>query len=190
MSDHTTTLLLDHVMRRISIHTGIPFSTFQERYERAVPQFDQQRILNLVAADATWNDVLQALRHNAPHDFVIFGSVDVGPLMQLAGHRQRAVEYLMGNHTIAERMFRYDPHTLLYAPLRVLLFEDEDGAAVFALDQPSTAFGSLGRSAIDEVGVELDRKVAALLEAVGVTAPRALTASTPAVAHTESRVTV
>ncbi|MGN8048092.1 DUF302 domain-containing protein [Curtobacterium sp. 22159] len=188
MSDHTTTQLLDHAMQRISIHTGIPFSTFRERYERAVPQFDQQRILDLAAADATWDDVLEALRHNAPHDFVIFSSVDAGPLMRLAGHRREAVEYLMGNHTIAERMFRYDPHTLLYAPLRVLLFEDEAGAAVFALDRPSTAFGSLGRSEIDEVGVQLDRKVAALLEAIGVAAPKTLMASTPADASARSRI--
>lgn len=177
MNDTTKTVLLDHSMERISLYTRVPFADFRARFEGAVPPFDEQRVLDLVARDASWEEVLQALRDNAPHNFVIFGSVDVAPLMALAGHRSQAVEYLMGNHTIAERMFRYDPHTLLYAPLRILLFEDTDGTAIFSLDRPSSAFASLGRPEIDEVGVELDRKVAALLEVLGVTAPDALTKS-------------
>jgi hypothetical protein len=41
--------------------------------------------------------------------------------MAVAGHHIKAVEYLLGNHTIAETMFRHDPTALLYAPLRVLV---------------------------------------------------------------------
>ena len=44
----------------------------------------------------------------------------------------------------ADRLVRHDPRALLYAPLRVLVHSDDDGNAVFSIDQPSTAFGSLG----------------------------------------------
>ena len=52
--------------------------------------------------------------------------------------------------------------------MRVLVHSDDDGNAVFSIDQPSTAFGSLGIDEETEVGLSLDRKVAALLRVIGV----------------------
>jgi hypothetical protein len=80
----------------------------------------------------------------------------------------KAVEYLLGNHVIAETMFRHDPRALLYAPLRVLVFSDAEGDAVFSMDQPRTAFGSLGIAEVTAVGAGLDRKVANLLRVIGI----------------------
>jgi uncharacterized protein (DUF302 family) len=81
------------------------------------------------------------------------------------------IEYLMGNHVIAERMYRHDPTTLLYAPLRVVLYQRGAGRTVLAIDQPSTVFGGLDNPAITEVGHELDDKLAALLHHLGVGKP-------------------
>ena len=80
----------------------------------------------------------------------------------------------MGNHTIAERMFRHDPRAMLYAPLRTVIWEDVTGAAWFSVDQPSTQFGSFGVPNITTVGVEVDRKLTALLDALHVDVPAAL----------------
>jgi hypothetical protein len=95
--------------------------------------------------------------------------------MRLAGDSPRCSSYLMGNHTIAERMYRHDPAIMLYAPLRTTIHEDAAGTTWFSVDQPSTRFASFGDAAITEVGLELDRKLAALLEHLGVTVPPALT---------------
>ena len=54
----------------------------------------------------------------------------------------KATQYLMGNHTIAERMFRHDPSAMLHAPLPTLLYADADGDTKFAVDQPSLLFAS------------------------------------------------
>jgi hypothetical protein len=99
---------------------------------------------------------------------MIYSLIDGDELMSLAGHRTHSVEYLLGNHTIAETMFRHDPRALLYAPLRVLVYSDADGNAVFSMDQPSTAFGSLGIAEVSQVGRGLDEKVANLLRVIGV----------------------
>jgi uncharacterized protein (DUF302 family) len=82
----------------------------------------------------------------------------------------------MGNHTIAERMYRHDPGIILYAPLRTAIHEDADGTAWFSVDQPSTRFASFGDPAITTVGLELDHKLAALLEHLGAPVPPALAA--------------
>jgi hypothetical protein len=71
-------------------------------------------------------------------------------------------------------MSRHDPRAMLYAPLRTVIWEDSAGAACFTFDQPSTQFGSLGSSDVSVVGIELDRKLAALLELLAVDVPEPL----------------
>jgi hypothetical protein len=60
-----------------------------------------------------WDTVLRVTAEAAPHGFLRYWTPDVGPLMRLAGDRWRCASYLMGNHTIAERMYRHDPAIML-----------------------------------------------------------------------------
>jgi Domain of unknown function DUF302 len=140
-----------------------------------VPSLDTERFEALVRESADWDTVLRAAADNAPHDFIRYWTIDAGALMRLAGDSPRCASYLMGNHTIAERMYRHDPAIMLYAPLRTAIHEDADGAVWFSVDQPSTRFASFGDSAITAVGLELDRKLAALLRYLGAPVPPALT---------------
>jgi hypothetical protein len=155
-------------MTRIDVHTGIPFAEFRALFEKAAPPFDPESVRRIVSTGGSWDDVLAAAAANAPNDLMVYAVIDADELLGLAGHSIHAVEYLLGNHTIAETMFRHDPRALLYAPLRVLVYSDPDGDAVFSMDQPSGAFGSLGVADVTEVGLGLDRKVANLLRVIGV----------------------
>jgi hypothetical protein len=60
-----------------------------------------------------------------------------------------------------------------YTPLRTLVWEDDDGRAWFTVDQPSTQFASFGVPDVSAIGVELDRKLACLLKALGAEVPLA-----------------
>jgi hypothetical protein len=154
-------------MTRVDIATGMAFDDFRAAFERAAPAVDLAATQQIVARGGSWDEVRAAAAANAPNDLMVYWTIDAG-MMALAGNRTRAVEYLLGNHVIAETMFRHDPRVLLYAPLRVLVYEDADGNAVFSMDQPGKAFGSLGIAAVSEVGNGLDRKVANLLRVIGV----------------------
>jgi hypothetical protein len=165
-----------HEVQRLAIAVGTGFADFRERYERSVPIFDAERFAALVRDGADWDTVLRATGANAPHDFIRYWTLDAGPLMGLAGDPTHCSSYLMGNHTIAERMYRHDPAIMLYAPLRTAIHEDARGITWFSVDQPSTRFSSFGDPAITEVGLELDHKLAALLEHLGAPVPPALTA--------------
>ena len=72
--------------------------------------------------------------------------------MQAAPDPADCIAYLMGNHITAERMFRYEPRAMLYAPLHTVIWEDGDSNAWFTVDQPSTQFSSFGIPAVAEVG--------------------------------------
>jgi hypothetical protein len=163
----------EHVMTRIDIATRVPFDEFRDAFEQAAPTFDPVPIRRINAVGGSWDDVRAAVAANAPHQLMVYARIDASELLAIAGHRTKAVEYLLGNHVIAESMFRYDPHALLYAPLRVLIYSDADDNAVFTMDQPSDAFGSLGIQEVTDVGRGLDDKVVALLQLLGVDATAA-----------------
>ena len=147
---------------------------FQERYEQAVPALPLEQVTALVERAAPWSEMLDLIADSAPYGFLIYFRNDVHPVMQLAGDGADCIAYLMGNHTIAEQMFRYDPRAMLYAPLHTVIWEDSASQAWFTADQPSTQFDSFGIPEVATVGVELDRKLAVLLEALGVDVPPSL----------------
>jgi uncharacterized protein (DUF302 family) len=162
-----------HQVTRLVFDIDVPFDDFRHRYEAAVPSFD----INDLSLFEGWDSVLERTAELAPNGFLLYGRVDAGPLMALAGHKTRCITYLMGNHTIAETMFGHDPGVMLYAPLRTVLYEDGDGNVHFAIDQPSTRFDSFGNPDIAATGRKLDAKLAALLAALDLPVPDALTTS-------------
>jgi hypothetical protein len=168
---------VSHQVDRLTIQIDDTFDGFRNRYEHAVPVFQSERFESLTERGVDWQTVLEATAENAPHGFILYWSHDFTSLMRLAGDRGRCVEYLMGNHTIAQKMYRYNPAILLYAPLRTAIVEDADGAIWFTVDQPSTRFGSFNTPQITKVGIELDRKLAALLEHLDTPVPAGLTKS-------------
>jgi uncharacterized protein (DUF302 family) len=165
-----------YTVRRLTVEVpGV--REFQRRYELAVPPNPLRDIAALVERQASWPEVLDRMAESAPHGFVIYFRNDVHPVMELAGDHADCVGYLMGNVTIAEQMFRHDPRAMLYAPLHTVIWEDTTGRSWFSADQPSTQFGSFGIPEVSAVGVELDRKLAALLEVLAVEVPMALVSS-------------
>jgi hypothetical protein len=168
---------ISHRVDRLTIQIDDSFDGFRNRYERAVPLFESERFDSLVESSVDWHTILDATAANAPRDFILYWSHDFTSLMGLAGDRGRCVEYLMGNHTIAQKMYRYNPAILLYAPLRTAIVEDADHSTWFTFDQPSTRFGSFNTPQITKVGLELDHKLATLLEHLDAPVPAALTES-------------
>ncbi|GAS87474.1 DUF302 domain-containing protein [Mycolicibacterium brisbanense] len=165
-----------HEVVRWSIDTGSPFDDFQARYEAAVPALDLERMAHFRAGHSSWDAVLADVVDSAPHGFLRFWSTDVGGLMRIAGHHGACATYLMGNHTIAERMYRHDPTVMLYAPLRTTIHEDRYGSTRFSIDRPSSRFASFGDPDIAAVGLELDQKVVNLLRVLDVPVPATATA--------------
>ena len=162
-----------HGMTRIDIETGIPFEEFVAALEKAAPPVDRTAVERITEAGGDWDDVRAAAAENAPNDLMVYAKIGTSVFFGVAGHHTPAIEYLIGNHVIAETMFRHDPKAMLYAPLRMLVYGDDNGNAVFTMDQPGPAFGSLGIADVSKVGLDLDRKVITLLKVVGVDAEEA-----------------
>ncbi|WP_326556291.1 DUF302 domain-containing protein [Micromonospora sp. NBC_01796] len=161
----------EYQARRLAIAVDAPFDDFRRRYEEAVPVFDPAAFKPLYDRKADWSEWVEVTHRAAPHDFLRYWQIDAQPMMGVAGDPADCVQYLMGNHTVAERMFRHDPTVFLYVPLRVSISDDGSTGTWFSIDQPSRNLDSYGRPEITSVGVELDHKVGRLLEFLGVSVP-------------------
>jgi len=150
---------------------------FRTRYEQAVPTLPWEQVNDLVRRQAPWQEMINLLEAVSPSAFFIYSKIEVDPLMRLAGDQASCTSYLMGNHIIAERMFRYEPAVMLYVPLHTTIWGPVAGPAHFTFDQPSDQIGSFGVPEVKAVGVELDRKLAALLAQLEIRTPDALLTS-------------
>jgi uncharacterized protein (DUF302 family) len=91
--------------------------------------------------------------------FMLFQTTDHGVLLRLAGQTRQAVQYILGNPLFAVQMTQYEIPAGLYAPLRVLIYEDEQGKTCVEYDKPSSLFGQFGNAKVADVATMLDRKL-------------------------------
>lgn len=160
---------------RLTVEVPASLEEFRQQYEQAVPPVPREQVGALLARGAPWSEMLELVDNAAPFGFLIYWRNDVRPVMHLAGDTAQGVFYLMGNHTIAERMYRYQPAVMLYAPLHTMIWQSPGGGTHFTFDRPSDQFGSFGTPQVTQVGIELDQKLAALLEHLGLDVPSQLT---------------
>ncbi|MDQ1474975.1 MAG: hypothetical protein QOE62_204 [Actinomycetota bacterium] len=164
------TKTVPHLVNRFVIDTDDTFDDVRQRFEYLVPTIDFAELTDVIEA-GDLSRVQQYTAAHAPHSFVNFWTFDPTPMMTLAGHRTRAVTFMVGNNVIVETMYRHDPGVMLYAPLRTEIYEDTAGRVHFSIDQPSSKFASFGDARIARVGAELDTKLAALLRLIRMPVP-------------------
>jgi uncharacterized protein (DUF302 family) len=149
------TIAVEH----IRIASSRPFAEVRQRLESAVPQLDPSIFETLARGDQAR---AQAYHDNGPK-LSIFLSRDHGARLEIAGAKKNAVQYEIGNPLTATKMTRYQLAAALYAPLRVVLFEDEQGHGIFEYDKPSSLFGQFGDERVTDVGRYLDATLEAAL---------------------------
>src|SRR5262249_62163048 len=101
-----------------------------------------------VTRQAPWKNRLEWMPPPAPPGFCIFYKNDVNAVVNLAGAPSPGVSYLMGNNPVMERIFRYEPAVLLYAPLHIVIWGDPDGPGYLTFDRPSDQFGRFTNAAV------------------------------------------
>jgi uncharacterized protein (DUF302 family) len=94
----------------------------------------------------------------------IFLDRDHGALLKIYAQHSNAIQYEIGNPLTASKMTRHCLAAALYAPLRVVLYENEEGEAVFEYDKPSSLFGQFGDDRVTDVGRYLDAALEAALK--------------------------
>jgi hypothetical protein len=139
-------------VEHIRIESAKSSADVRAALERNVPQLDST--LLKVLADG---DVERANREKEQGpELFIFQVRDHGVLLAIAGKARNALQYEIGNPLTATLMTRHRLSAALYAPIRVVLYENDAGHGVFEYDQPSTTFGQFGDERVTAVARGLD----------------------------------
>jgi uncharacterized protein (DUF302 family) len=144
------------------LRCGRSFERVHDALIRSVPALDLALVEMLTHGE---KEKVEAARRELSKLW-IFSIFDHGALTAADGQNSKAMQYVIGNPLTAERMTRHHLAAGLYAPLRVILYEDKDGHAIFEYDLPSSLFGQFGDDRITSVGLELDAELETALAAV------------------------
>jgi len=135
--------------------------------EAATGLFDIAQVTQIVAARATssaFTDAIEAMAGKS--GFMRFAACDHGAVLRQVGQPADAVRFVIGHPLIAVRMTKRVIGSELYAPLSVLVFRDERGGTLVEYDRPSTLLQQFNDAGVTEVALELDAKLAALIQLV------------------------
>jgi len=149
------TIAVEH----IRIESAKSFADVRATLERTVPHLDSSLVKALDAGD-----VARAIQEKKEGpELSIFQSRDHGAILQIDGIARNAFQYDIGNPVTASLMTRHRLAAALYAPIRVVLYENDAGHGVFEYDQPSTTFGQFGDERVTAVARGLDAALARAL---------------------------
>jgi uncharacterized protein (DUF302 family) len=146
-------------LEHIKIESTKPFAKVKAALEDLVPPLDPA-IPEALRQDAIWR-AKEALQRGP--ELAIFSARDHGGLLRIAGLGRKAVQYEIGNPLTATRMTQHQLQASLYAPLRVVVYEQEAGRAVFEYDRPSSLFGQFDDERVIAVARELDASLERVL---------------------------
>ena len=150
---------IDH----IRVVADKPFDMTTKAFEQQLGQFDPEVYKSLAAGEDVEKVRKKIEAMVGPSGFMLFRTSDHGTLLRLAGQKKKAIQYLVGNPLFAMQMTQHDIRASLYAPLRVLIYENEEGKTSVEYDSASSLFGQFGNAKVTEVATMLDRKMEQLV---------------------------
>jgi uncharacterized protein (DUF302 family) len=158
---NTTRISVDHVR----LTTNKPFGDVTKAYELQLGRFDPD-VYKVLAEGGDAEKARANIETMAgPSGFMLFATHNHGALLRLAGQKRKAIQYVVGNPLFAFQMTQHDIRASLYAPLRVLIYDNDEGKTCVEYDKPSSLFGQFGNDRISPTAAMLDTKLEVLLAA-------------------------
>jgi uncharacterized protein (DUF302 family) len=156
---NNTRITVDHV----HLATDKPFEEVTTAFEGQLGRFDPDVRKAATEIGDTEEAKAKIEAMVGPSGFMLFGTQDHGSLLRLAGQKRKAIQYVVGNPLFALQMTQHDIRASLYAPLRVLVYENEEGKTCVEYDRPSSLFGQFGNDRITPTAAMLDEKLDVLV---------------------------
>jgi uncharacterized protein (DUF302 family) len=136
-----------------------PFADVQAALERQLGRFEPD-VYQALAEGGDLEEVRARIEAMAGSSgFMLFSTSDHGRLLRIVGQQRKAVQYVIGNPLFAVEMTQHAIGASLYAPLRVLIYEANDGKTCIEYDRPSSLFGQFGDGWVGPMAAALDQKL-------------------------------
>ena len=156
---NSTRISVDHVR----LTTNKPFGDVTKAFEQQVGRFDPDVYKALAEGGDAEGAKAKIEAMAGPSGFMLFATHNHGALLRLAGQKRKAIQYVVGNPLFAFQMTQHDIRASLYAPLRVLIYENDERKTCVEYDKPSSLFGQFGNERIGPTAAMLDKKLESLV---------------------------
>lgn len=123
-----------------------------------LPKFDDE--IRSMLRNGELAKVKQALeRIQGDAGLTVFDVATHGDWLAILGEKRNALQYVIGNVLISTQMTKHQLSAGLYAPLRIMLYENDSGTATFEYDRPSDLFGQFNDERVTSVARHLDQQI-------------------------------
>jgi uncharacterized protein (DUF302 family) len=118
----------------------------------------------------SWESYKQQVEsHVGESGFTLFTMFDHGRWIKKTGINRNALRLILGNPLIAITMLRHDVSAGLFAPVELLVLQEDDGGSSITYVKPSSLMVVEPNPPLLAAAQELDRKLAALVAKVTAT---------------------
>jgi uncharacterized protein (DUF302 family) len=164
---HTTYITIEHIV-----------VASDRSYERVIEALEARLGLRadwgeitreLITTNASWEQAIQIVEQQlGTSGFTILSKIEQGALLTLKGKPTRTVQYAIGNPLVAIQMIEHAPEVALYAPLRLVVYEDRAGHASVAYERFTSQLAQYPNPGIPPLAQFVEQKLEALVsEATG-----------------------
>jgi uncharacterized protein (DUF302 family) len=162
-----TTLSTSPIVR-VTVQTHKPYGAVVAAFENEVGHWDAEVAGRLVAENASWEKVREAVgRMAGQQGLMIIAKVNQGEIASLSGTLRQCAVYLVGNPVIATDIFKIDIRAGMLVPFRVEIY-DEGNDGALSYDLPSSFLASLGKPGLEEIGKTLVQKIESVARALSI----------------------
>jgi uncharacterized protein (DUF302 family) len=168
----STPRITSYTVEHVVVPSSQPFDELVVALERRLGLYGNWEMLpqQLASRKASWQEVTEATQALiGTSGFTIFVKMDQGTLLSLTGKPKRIIQYALGNHLLGVHMVEHIAEIGLYAPLRMLVYEDYEGGACIAYDRLSSLVSQYQNEEVIQVARLVDQKLEEL--AMQVTQP-------------------
>jgi choline dehydrogenase len=165
INKQTTTIPIEHVV----VTSNRSFEQVKESLEKkmnVVGDIDEL-ITQLKTANVSWEQSKQAIEKRfGKSDFGIFSKIKHGLLLSLAGKPRKAIQYTIGNPLLAVQMTKHVWEAALYAPFKLLIYEDDTGRTIITYDRFSSLLSPFHNEEVNRIAQVVDKKLEDLVTTV------------------------
>ena len=133
------------------------YDAFTTKLESTIKFLDVEYAKDVLSEPGKVQSYLKSLEGST--GLILFNIQNHGALLNMYGKSRKAKQYVIGNPLIAIQMTIHDIRASLYAPLRMIVYEDENKQAFVEYDLPSSLFGQFGNNEVLQVAMGLDAKL-------------------------------
>jgi uncharacterized protein (DUF302 family) len=124
-------------------------------------------INDIAAGSGSWESYEREVQsHAGPSGFMLFALIDHGSWLEKAGIDRKVLRVLLGNPLIAITMLRHDVTAGLFAPVELLVTDEDDGTSALSYVVPSSLMVVEPNEPLRTAALDLDAKLAALVASV------------------------